>query len=575
MQVDGALVALGEDAAGADRADRLRALAGGPVEFDGVAGARLAQVHVAVRKAPGGEPLAAGLAAQQPPGLFEAAQVLRGARLGQPRLAGAQRQLVGGAGQVGGGDVGVVGVDDRVLDVAFEEHPRMRHQVLVEGVGLRHQHHRAGLRAADAAGPLPGGHLAARVSDQQTHVESAHVDAQLEGGGRDHAHQLAGEQAALDLAALLGQEAGPIRRDAPAQGGLRLDHPLVDQLGDAPRLGEGDRAQAEAGGEAEQASRRGVGRAGRVQQQHVARRARRAVGLDHVEAAARQRAGQLAGVRDGGRRRHDPGPRAVVRRHPQQPPQHLRHVGAEDAAVGVQLVDHDPAQGREQLPPARVPRQDADVQHVGGRDQHARRTLADPLAAAGGGVAVVDLDEVVAVEAEGSGVGAQAVALIAGQRLQREEVERPGLLAGLRRPQHGELVDERLAAGGGRGEHDVGARVEPLEGPNLVLVEGADAAAGEGGGEARVARRPGVAPPGRLRGQDLVMAEGVPQSLFAAEGVEEAREPLGGAAGRRRGGGVPAHEALPVRAGRSAAGGCGTGLAVVGRGRPLHATGLA
>ena len=48
-----------------------------------------------------------------------------------------------------------------------------------------------------------------------------------------------------------------------------------------------------------------------------------------------------------------------------QPPEDVREMAAEHAAIGVQLVDDDEAQVLEQLRPARMVRQDSRVQHVG------------------------------------------------------------------------------------------------------------------------------------------------------------------------------------------------------------------
>ena len=59
------------------------------------------------------------------------------------------------------------------------------------------------------------------------------------------------------------------------------------------------------------------------------------------------------------------GRRAVVRADPQEAPEHVRHVAAEEAAVGVQLVDDDDPDLLEQLEPLGVVGQDRGVEHVG------------------------------------------------------------------------------------------------------------------------------------------------------------------------------------------------------------------
>ena len=55
---------------------------------------------------------------------------------------------------------------------------------------------------------------------------------------------------------------------------------------------------------------------------------------------------------------------AVDRGDSPQPPQHVRDVRAEHAAVDVGLVDHDEREVREQLVPSSVVGQDPDVEHV-------------------------------------------------------------------------------------------------------------------------------------------------------------------------------------------------------------------
>ena len=85
----------------------------------------------------------------------------------------------------------------------------------------------------------------------------------------------------------------------------------------------------------------------------------------HVEAG--ERGAGLRGVRDRGAGEQELRLAAVERAHAPQPPQHERHVRAEDAAVGVRLVDHDVREVGQHVRPAPVVGQDADVQHVGVR----------------------------------------------------------------------------------------------------------------------------------------------------------------------------------------------------------------
>ena len=79
---------------------------------------------------------------------------------------------------------------------------------------------------------------------------------------------------------------------------------------------------------------------------------------------------------------------AVVGADPEQPPQDVRDVAAEDAAVGVQLVDDDVAELLEELEPFRVVRQDRGVEHVRVRD-HDLAGTPDRGADGGGRVTVI------------------------------------------------------------------------------------------------------------------------------------------------------------------------------------------
>jgi hypothetical protein len=206
---------------------------------------------------------------------------------------------------VGGGDLRVVRVEHGVLEASLEEDPRMGHEVLVEGVGLGDQGDRGVPRPAHTTAALPGRHLAARVADEDAHVEAAHVDPHLEGRRRDHALELAGEQAALDLAPLGREEAGAVGAHAVGQRGLRFDHPGVHELGDDAGLRERDGAQSAADRAAEQAGGQRVGGRGGTEQQHVAFGAGRPITLNRGNGAPGERLGELPRIGHGGGGRYD------------------------------------------------------------------------------------------------------------------------------------------------------------------------------------------------------------------------------------------------------------------------------
>jgi hypothetical protein len=73
----------------------------------------------------------------------------------------------------------------------------------------------------------------------------------------------------------------------------------------------------------------------------------------------------LARVADGGRRAQERGLLAVKTRHPDEARDDVRHVRAEHAPVGVQLVEHHELEPLEQTRPLRMVREDRGTQHVG------------------------------------------------------------------------------------------------------------------------------------------------------------------------------------------------------------------
>jgi Rrf2 family protein len=422
--------------------------------------------------------------------------------------------------RVGGGDLRVVGVEHGVLEVPLEEDARMGHEVLVEGVGLGDQRDRGVPHPAHAAAALPGRDLAARVADEDAHVEAAHVDPHLEGRRRDDALELAREQAALDLASLGREEAGAVGAHAVFQRGLRFDHPGVHELGDDAGLRERDGAQAAADRAAEQASGQRVGGRRGPEQQHVAFGAGRPVALDRGDGASRERLGELPRIGHGGGCRYDARACAVEVRDAIEPAQHLGDVRPEDSAVGVELVDHHEAQVLEQGSPRAVMGEDAGVQHVRRRDEHGRRLVAQLAPGGLGRVSVVHRDAQVD-PAQGGDVGLEAPALVAGEGLERKQVEgaRVRILHGA--TQHGQVVDQALAARGGGGEHHVVALLERLDRPLLVDVEVVDSASLED-------RRQRFEPLGQLErerwglgGQHRVVDQRLPEVGVGLERLDE------------------------------------------------------
>ena len=219
----------------------------------------------------------------------------------------------------------------------------------------------------------------------------------------------------------------------------------MDQLGRLAALREADRPQAarrELGEEPRRVAERaraqpelGVEQR-RVPDDDLALGARRRVRVDDGRRLAGQLERELAGVRDrcGGEQELRLG--VVDPREPPQPPQHVRDVRAEDASVHVRLVDDDVAQVREDVAPAVVVREDADVEHVRVREDDVR-PLADLPASLARRVAVVDRGPE-ALEPE---LGERS-GLILRERLRRVEVERPGLRIAGDRVENGQVERE-------------------------------------------------------------------------------------------------------------------------------------
>ncbi len=433
-----------------------------------------------------------------------------------------ERPLVRRAEHVPGVDLLVERIEDRRLDGPVEELVRMAAEELVERVLAGDVEREP---APAPAGPPP--HLAQRCDragerDADRGVERADVDPQLQRVGGHDAEQLALDEPALQLAPLLRRVAGAVGRDPRGQlaapGVLQRElREARDQLDRLARLHEHDRARAVADQLGQQVG--GLGQRGaarrelliddrRVPHRHGPLRARRAVALDHGHVRqSGQSLGQLARVGDrrAGEQEARLGP--VGGGDPAQPPQHVRDVGAEDAAVDVRLVDHDDGEVGEHVGPGPVVGQDPEMQHVGVGEDHVRAP-ADLGALLARRVAVVDRGPR-ALHAE----RLERARLVLRERLGRVEVERAGARVAAERVERRQLEAERLAARrAGRDDRRAGpGRVQRLR---LVRPEPVDAALAQRLGDLGMqllgqrdrTRRAAVL--GRLHDQPLVLAAG-------------------------------------------------------------------
>ena len=152
-------------------------------------------------------------------------------------------------------------------------------------------------------------------------------------------------------------------------------------------------------------------------------------------------------------------------REPAQPPQDVADVRAEHAAVDVGLVDDDVTQVVQNVGPAIVVRQHADVEHVWVR-QDDICPLADLPMTFAGRVAVVDGGADVRRVQLG-----QRPRLILRERLRRIEVQRTALWLSRDRVEDGEVERERLARRRTRCQDQVLAARCGVVGSTLMFVE--------------------------------------------------------------------------------------------------------
>ncbi len=234
----------------------------------------------------------------------------------------------------------------------------------------------------------------------------------------------------------------------------------------------------------------------------------RPVAVDHGDRASEQTLGQLAGVADGRRAADHRGIAAVEAADPEQPAQHVGEVGAEEATVGVQLVDDDVAERAQQPGPAGVVGQDAAVQHVW-VGHHDVPALPDGAAQPGGRVPV-EGGGAQAVAALGSQLPdqvAQPGELVLGEGLGREEPE--GAAVRVAQPGVEDRDDETegLTTGGRSDQGHVPAVQRRLDRLRLVGVGAVQAAGRERRDQLRVQPlRPGPEV-GRLGGQDHLVGQ--------------------------------------------------------------------
>ncbi len=398
----------------------------------------------------------------------------------QRQVGMGQRQLGGRAAQVWSEDVGVGRVGHGGLHRPTEYGVGVVHQVGVQRVVPGDEDRQCLLSgAARAARLLPDRGQRAGIAGQDDGVQAGDVHAQLEGVGRRYPEQGPRLQPRLQVAALLGEVARPVRRQPTEQRRVHLgDRPLGGQRGHfraPPGAHERQRSCAldhQVGQDVRSFGQRGASHRGTVLAGQVGQRwlpegelggstRRRVVGdLDYVEPGQPGRRLGWPGHRRRGE--HEGRIGAVPGTDPAQPPQHMGHMRAEHAPVPVALVHHDVPQSAQEPRPPAVPGEYAAVQHVG-IGQHQVGVGAHPVPLRGRGVPVVGRGPHL-----GQRQPADAAQLVAGQRLGRGEVERRGPLAGDHGREHGQQVGQRLPRRRPGGHHHRCAGVRQFGGGGLV-----------------------------------------------------------------------------------------------------------
>ncbi len=159
-----------------------------------------------------------------------------------------QRPLVRGAEEVPAEDLRALVVEDRRLDGALQEVVGVAAEELVERVLARDVYGQAAAAPPGAPPHLPQRGDGPGERDDDGRVELADVDPELQRVGRDHRAQLAANEAALELAALLGGVAGAVGGDEPGELWIAVllqirDEQLVQNLDALARLHEADQAR--------------------------------------------------------------------------------------------------------------------------------------------------------------------------------------------------------------------------------------------------------------------------------------------------------------------------------------------
>src|SRR5713226_1501489 len=400
-------------------------------------------------------------------------------------------QFERGAFQVIDEDFQVVRLNEGVLRRVAKEIVRMANNELIERRGRSYQHGaRASAAPASAAGALPGGGDGAGVAGHDHGVERTDVNAELQSTGGNDASNFSVAEAAFDFAALVRQVAAAIAANGfrfSRQVRIRLLQIGEKNFGVQTRIGKDHGlhivfqeflGHARGFVDIAAADAQSAIHNGRIVKDEGFFRGGSAVGIEDFDFGFKKSCSEVSGVGDGGGTADELGIAAVKVGDAAEAAENIAEVAAEDAAVGVQLIEDDVTEVFEEAGPARVVREDAGVQHVWvGQDDVT--FFADGFASVRGCVAVV-------------GENAEAIfqtlvelvkfgELVLREGLGGEEVECAGVGIFKDRVQNREVIAERLAGSRWCDDNGVFSSAYGFGGGGLMGVEAADTFGGVGG----------------------------------------------------------------------------------------------
>ena len=268
--------------------------------------------------------------------------------------------------------------DEGVLGRGPEEKFGVAHNVLVQRQTGGDQY--AQRRAIAPAGPpqtLPASGDGAGIAIEHADVQRADVHPQLQRRGGNYAIDTPFAQFAFGIPPLRWQIAAPVGKNPRRPAGIFVKHILKilgKHLHHQPGLGEHNALETAADGHADDAGALGTRGSPdaeirihyrRIPQQQMFFPLGRSAFGNCRNLLTDQLGRQLLGIRDRRRAENKPGIRAIKTTHPAQPPDHIGHMGAEHAPIGVHLVDDHIFEIFEKLRPFGVMGQNALVQHVG------------------------------------------------------------------------------------------------------------------------------------------------------------------------------------------------------------------